>query len=200
VWPAEECKNTEYSRCRFESTTDCSFSFLKIPYVTPHAMATFSHSLLVTSFRLMLVTSSVHRECIEWTSEINIFCHYCHTRLWHCLKLSVAAMDPLKLSDVTQKTEHVVTTKRCCSCIQQHCLCTDISMDTSILKHLFCLVLLLACLPVGYKDMYIEEKLNSKFLGLHLDDHLNWKVILIKWYLNLVQRVMQFGQCSTSAT
>jgi hypothetical protein len=23
--------------------------------------------------------------------------------------------------------------------------------------------------------MYIEEKLNSKFLGLHLDSHLNWK-------------------------
>jgi hypothetical protein len=30
-------------------------------------------------------------------------------------------------------------------------------------------------LTIGYKDMYIEEKLNSKFLCLHLDNHLNWK-------------------------
>jgi hypothetical protein len=30
-------------------------------------------------------------------------------------------------------------------------------------------------LTICYKDKYIEEKLNSKFLGLHLDNHLNWK-------------------------
>jgi IS1 family transposase len=30
-------------------------------------------------------------------------------------------------------------------------------------------------LNIGYKDKYIEETLNSKFLGLHLDNHLNWK-------------------------
>jgi hypothetical protein len=30
-------------------------------------------------------------------------------------------------------------------------------------------------LTIGYKDMCIEEKLNSKFLGLDLDNHLNWK-------------------------
>jgi hypothetical protein len=30
-------------------------------------------------------------------------------------------------------------------------------------------------LTIGYKDIYIEEKLNSKFLGLHPDNHLNWK-------------------------
>jgi hypothetical protein len=26
-----------------------------------------------------------------------------------------------------------------------------------------------------YRDKYIEETVNSKFLGLHLDNHLNWK-------------------------
>jgi hypothetical protein len=28
---------------------------------------------------------------------------------------------------------------------------------------------------VGYKGEYIEGTVNSKFLGLHLDNHLNWK-------------------------
>jgi hypothetical protein len=28
---------------------------------------------------------------------------------------------------------------------------------------------------VSYKDKYVEETVNSKFLGLHLDNHLNWK-------------------------
>jgi hypothetical protein len=28
-------------------------------------------------------------------------------------------------------------------------------------------------LNIGYKDKYIEETVNSKFLGLHLDNHLN---------------------------
>jgi hypothetical protein len=30
-------------------------------------------------------------------------------------------------------------------------------------------------LTVGYKDKYIEETVNSKFLGIHLDNHVNWK-------------------------
>jgi hypothetical protein len=30
-------------------------------------------------------------------------------------------------------------------------------------------------LTIGCKDKYIEETVNSKFLGLHLDNHLNWK-------------------------
>jgi hypothetical protein len=29
-------------------------------------------------------------------------------------------------------------------------------------------------LTIGYKDKYIEETANSKFLGLHLDNHVNW--------------------------
>jgi hypothetical protein len=32
-----------------------------------------------------------------------------------------------------------------------------------------------SALTIGYKDKYIEETVNSKFLCLHLDNHLNWK-------------------------
>jgi hypothetical protein len=30
-------------------------------------------------------------------------------------------------------------------------------------------------LTIGYKDKYIEEAVNTKYLGMHLDNHLNWK-------------------------
>jgi hypothetical protein len=30
-------------------------------------------------------------------------------------------------------------------------------------------------LTISYKDKYIEETVNTKFLGLQLDNHLNWK-------------------------
>jgi hypothetical protein len=30
-------------------------------------------------------------------------------------------------------------------------------------------------LHIGYEDRYIEETVNTKFLGLQIDTHLNWK-------------------------
>jgi hypothetical protein len=30
-------------------------------------------------------------------------------------------------------------------------------------------------LHIGYKEKYIEEMVKTKFLGLHIDNHLNWK-------------------------
>jgi hypothetical protein len=30
-------------------------------------------------------------------------------------------------------------------------------------------------LTFGHKDKYIEETINLKFLGIHIDNHLNWK-------------------------
>ena len=30
-------------------------------------------------------------------------------------------------------------------------------------------------LYIGYKEMYIEEKVNTKFLGLQIDNHIKWK-------------------------
>jgi hypothetical protein len=29
-------------------------------------------------------------------------------------------------------------------------------------------------MTIGYEDKYIEEIVNTKFLGIHLDNHLNW--------------------------
>jgi hypothetical protein len=34
-------------------------------------------------------------------------------------------------------------------------------------------------LSIGYKDKYIEEIAQTKFLGLQIDSHLNWKTISI---------------------
>jgi hypothetical protein len=30
-------------------------------------------------------------------------------------------------------------------------------------------------LTIGYEDKYIEAVVSTKFLGIHLDNHLNWK-------------------------
>ena len=30
-------------------------------------------------------------------------------------------------------------------------------------------------LQIGYKEKYAEERVNTKFLGLHIDNHINWK-------------------------
>jgi hypothetical protein len=32
-----------------------------------------------------------------------------------------------------------------------------------------------SALRIGYKEKYIEEMVKTKFLGLHIDNHLNWK-------------------------
>jgi len=32
-----------------------------------------------------------------------------------------------------------------------------------------------SALRIGYKEEYIEETVNTKFLGLQIDNHLNWK-------------------------
>jgi len=29
-------------------------------------------------------------------------------------------------------------------------------------------------LHTGYKEMYIEETMNMKFLGIQIDNHINW--------------------------
>jgi hypothetical protein len=55
-------------------------------------------------------------------------------------------------------------------------------------------------LNFGYKDKYIEGTANSKFLGLYLDNHLNWKDHIDQMIPKLSEHVMQLGQCSTSAT
>jgi hypothetical protein len=34
-------------------------------------------------------------------------------------------------------------------------------------------------LNIGYSNKYIKEGLNTKFLGLQIDNYLNWKTILI---------------------
>jgi len=30
-------------------------------------------------------------------------------------------------------------------------------------------------LRIGYKEKYIEETMNTKFLGVQIDNHINWK-------------------------
>jgi hypothetical protein len=35
-------------------------------------------------------------------------------------------------------------------------------------------------LHIGYKEKYIEERVNTKFLGLRIDSHLNWKNLFEK--------------------
>ena len=40
-------------------------------------------------------------------------------------------------------------------------------------------------LHIGYKEKYVEETVNTKFLGLQIDNHINWKnyieEIIPKW-------------------
>ena len=69
-----------------------------------------------------------------------------HTRSWHIVwNYLWQLLIPPNFSNVTQKIQHILTTKECCSHIQQNCLCTDISLS----KHVFCLVVcLLSCLAI----------------------------------------------------
>jgi hypothetical protein len=43
----------------------------------------------------------------------------------------------------------------------------------------------LSTLHIGYKEKYIEETVNTKFLDLQVDNHLNWKnhieLMIPKW-------------------
>jgi hypothetical protein len=127
----------------FECVTNCDLNFLKIlTTVIPQTLPLSSYRLLVTSFHLMLILC-VRTECLKSISEINIFHRhrYCFTRWWHFLILSVTATGPLKFVIVTRKFEKSLTTKQCRLHTEQHCLCVDVSMATTMLKHVFCLVL-----------------------------------------------------------
>jgi hypothetical protein len=41
---------------------------------------------------------------------------------------------------------------------------------------------------------------NTKFLGLHIDNHIDWKNIVRKLFLSYVEHVMPLGQWSLSVT
>jgi hypothetical protein len=36
----------------------------------------------------------------------------------------------------------------------------------------------------GYNDKYVEESVNSKFLGLQIDSHLNWENYIDNCFLS----------------
>jgi hypothetical protein len=64
-------------------------------------------------------------------------------------------------------------------------------------------------LPIGYKQKYTEQTVNTKFLGLQTEKHINWKnhnaqvtpqlsaacyaIQLTVHISNIVQHVMPFG-------
>jgi hypothetical protein len=54
-------------------------------------------------------------------------------------------------------------------------------------------------LTIGYKDKYIEERLDTKFLDLQLDNHLNWKNHIDQTIPKL-NAACYAGRCSMSAT
>jgi hypothetical protein len=39
-------------------------------------------------------------------------------------------------------------------------------------------------LNIGCNEKYVEQSVSIKFLGLKIDNHLNWKIILIIWFLS----------------
>jgi hypothetical protein len=54
-------------------------------------------------------------------------------------------------------------------------------------------------LKIGYDEKYIEESINTKFLGLQIDNHLNWKNQIYLMIPKLSRAVMQLDHCLTSA-
>jgi len=48
--------------------------------------------------------------------------------------------------------------------------------------------------------MYIEVTVNINFLGLQIDNHINWKNCIKQRFLSYVQHVMPLGYCSISVT
>jgi hypothetical protein len=55
-------------------------------------------------------------------------------------------------------------------------------------------------LSISYKEKYVEESVNTKFLGLQMDNHLNWITHIDQLVPELVVHVMQLGLCYISAT
>jgi len=39
-------------------------------------------------------------------------------------------------------------------------------------------------LYIGYKEKYVEETVNTKFLGLQIDNHINWKSHIEELFLS----------------
>jgi hypothetical protein len=58
-------------------------------------------------------------------------------------------------------------------------------------------------LHIGYNDKYIEESVNTKFLGLQTDNHLNWinhtdqQFAKLSWASNAVRPILQISNTGT---
>jgi hypothetical protein len=51
-------------------------------------------------------------------------------------------------------------------------------------------------LHIGHKERYIEETVNTKFLGLQIDNHINWRNHIEEMIPKLTGVcVMLLGQC-----
>jgi hypothetical protein len=55
-----------------------------------------------------------------------------------------------------------------------------LSLDKTNIRKFVSNDLLHCTLHIGYEEKYIEETVNTKFLGLQIDSHLNWKNIFEK--------------------
>jgi len=48
-------------------------------------------------------------------------------------------------------------------------------------------------LHIGYKEKYIEETIDTKFLGLQTDNHISWKNHIGQIKLNAASYTIRFG-------